>query len=534
MAFINCSQLEILLCFSAEAPKKIFTFQFFMMNRIKRIVVVLVTLTLLGIMLYTLRESIFSSGITPEEKLARQYCGSCHLFPDPSLLDKATWDNSVLPQMAFRMGFEDYRIFSRIAPEDRQTVTQSLPAHPMVTTEQWTQIRNYFIDRAPESLQRTRQKIADTIMQFVPRALAYHKPFVTLLKYDSINQQLYIGHRLPGLDILNKNLQMADSFPLNSPPSYITFSTDRPLLSLLGILLPNDQAKGELINIEKTSKKMVSVIDSIQRPVFFEQTDINNDGFKDIIVCAFGHFTGSLLLYKNMGDNKYSKHFINTSPGARKVIVQDFNGDGRKDILTLMTQGDERIILYTNKDGLTFEEKILLRFPPVYGSNYFEIADFNNDGNFDILFTNGDNGDFSVIVKPYHAVRVFTNDGRNNFKETWSYAMPGASQAAAKDFDGDGDLDIAAISFFPDFENSPENGFIYFENRGNSNFNPQITPLAASGRWLVMETADHDRDGDTDIFIGSLSFRGLGASNALYQQWLERGTSVLFFENTMK
>jgi hypothetical protein len=505
-----------------------------MTTRNKRIVVVLVALTLLGIILYTWRESIFSSVVAPEEKLARQYCGSCHLFPDPSLLDKQTWDNSVLPQMAFRMGFEDYRILSRIAPEDRQKVRQSLPAHPMVTTEQWAQIRNYFIEKAPESIQRPRQKITDTIKQFVPQALPYHKPFVTMLRFDSLKQQLYIGHRLPGLDILNKNLQMADSLPLNSPPSYMTFAPDKSLLSLLGILLPNDQAKGELMSIERASNKLVSVVDSIQRPVFFEQTDINNDGLRDIIVCAFGHFTGSLLLYENIGNDKFSKHIINTAPGARKVVVQDFNGDGRKDILALMTQGDERIILYTNKDGLSFEEKVLLRFPPVYGSNYFEIVDFNNDGSFDILFTNGDNGDFSIMIKPYHAVRIFTNDGHNNFKETWSYAMPGASQAAAKDFDGDGDLDIAAISFFPDFENSPENGFIYFENLGNNNFDAQVTPLAASGRWLVMETADHDRDGDTDIFIGSLSFRGLGASNALYQQWLERGTSVLFFENKLK
>ena len=46
---------------------------------------------------------------TPEqndERVARKYCSSCHVFPEPGLLDKGTWAESVLPQMAFRMGVD--------------------------------------------------------------------------------------------------------------------------------------------------------------------------------------------------------------------------------------------------------------------------------------------------------------------------------------------------------------------------------------------------------------------------------------------
>ena len=43
--------------------------------------------------------------------------------------------------------------------------------------------------------------------------------------------------------------------------------------------------------------------------------------------------------------------------------------------------------------------------------------------------------------------------------------------ARAMDFDEDGDLDVAAISFFPDFEKYPERSFIYFENhQGKMNY----------------------------------------------------------------
>ncbi len=36
--------------------------------------------------------------------LAQRYCQTCHLFPEPSLLDKKTWVTSVLPNMAQRLG----------------------------------------------------------------------------------------------------------------------------------------------------------------------------------------------------------------------------------------------------------------------------------------------------------------------------------------------------------------------------------------------------------------------------------------------
>jgi hypothetical protein len=234
------------------------------------------------------------------------------------------------------------------------------------------------------------------------------------------------------------------------------------------------------------------------------------------------------LVLENTGDEKFKKHILNPMPGARKVVVQDFNHDGLQDVLALMTQGDERLILYTNTGDFNFDTQVLLRFPPVYGCNYFEVADFNSDGHFDILLTNGDNADYSAILKPYHAVRIYTNDGKNNFTQTWSFAMPGASQASALDFDKDGDLDVAAISFFPDFARTPERGFIYFENKGSNNLHPQTTLFAAYGRWLVMESADIDQDGDIDLLLGAANFIGLGAKTTIKNEQV-----LLYLENKL-
>ena len=79
----------------------------------------------------------------------------------------------------------------------------------------------------------------------------------------------------------------------------------------------------------------------------------------------------------------------------------------------------------------------------------------------------------------------------------------------ARDYDGDGDLDIAAISFFADYEHQPEEGFVYLKNEGNFNFSPYSVPEAQSGRWLTMDVGDLDKDGKIDIVLGNFS---LGSS----------------------
>src|SRR5438309_1219233 len=53
------------------------------------------------------------SSIREGERLAAVYCGSCHLLPDPSLLNSKSWEKGVLPQMGprlgiFNHGFEQY------------------------------------------------------------------------------------------------------------------------------------------------------------------------------------------------------------------------------------------------------------------------------------------------------------------------------------------------------------------------------------------------------------------------------------------
>ncbi len=127
----------------------------------------------------------------------------------------------------------------------------------------------------------------------------------------------------------------------------------------------------------------IKEFEKLARPVQFADADLNGDGKKDLIICQFGNHTGKLSWFDNGDPGK--EHVLLLQPGARKVEVKDFNGDGKPDIIALMAQAREELVLFLNQGDGQFTEKILYQFPPVYGVSYFETADFNHDGHPDIL-----------------------------------------------------------------------------------------------------------------------------------------------------
>lgn len=466
-----------------------------------------------------------------EERLAKQYCGSCHTFPDPVLLDKKTWTDKVLPQMAFRMGFSNMQMLMQMSDADREIAVQTLPPQPMLSEEEFELIRKYYQRLAPDSLAQPPPPATNSITQFDIAAIKLPVqgiPLVTMITADTLHQKIYIGNRYGKLYTFTNSFKLQDSLQLESPPSHMLIEKDNAVLLLMGIMDPNDQAQGKLVNLREPKK---AIVESLQRPVHLQKVDLNNDDLPDYIVCAFGNYTGALQAYENLGNDTYKKHIILGMPGARNTIVKDFDNNGLPDIAALMTQGDEKIVMLLNQGSFNFRINTLVHFPPVYGSSYFELIDFNKDGKLDILYSNGDNADYSITLKPYHGIRIYLNDGTNRFTESWFHPMYGASQVRAADFDDDGDVDIAAISFFPDFKHYPENGFFYFENTGND-FITRTTPLAATGRWLVMEAADIDRDKDIDILLGALDFDS-DVPRSLLEQWMRNKTSILLLKNKL-
>ena len=87
------------------------------------------------------------------EALAIQYCQSCHLLPDPSLLDSKSWENGVLPNMGPRLGIFQYGY--KIYPSykyDRELDSNFYPSKPVLTSDQWHSIIDYYTATSPDSL----------------------------------------------------------------------------------------------------------------------------------------------------------------------------------------------------------------------------------------------------------------------------------------------------------------------------------------------------------------------------------------------
>ncbi|PWU04223.1 MAG: hypothetical protein C5B52_01880 [Bacteroidetes bacterium] len=452
--------------------------------------------------------------ITKGKNLATLYCGSCHMYPDPSLLDKKTWAESVLPNMAPHLGI--FKVSNHFYPSsrgDHNLPGNYYPDSPMISVDQWKTIEKFYVENAPKVL--TIPERSKPIHMGIPLFSAstpswkFATPTVSFVKVRT-SDLLVCDVLSKKLFRLDKQLRLIDSLKTSGPIVDIETKNNRMLACNIGVLNPNNGRFGraEYISIGangKMKEDTTGLFGQLVRPVQVNSVDLNRDGIEDFLVCEFGYLIGGLSWMEGKKDGSFERHVLSNLPGAIKAYVRDENHDGLPDFWVLFAHGEEGIFLFLNKGNGKFDQQEIIRFPPVYGSSYFELQDINKDGFDDIIYTCGDNSDVSRILKPYHGIYIFLNDGKNHFEMKYFFRMNGCYKAMARDFDGDGDLDIAAISFFADYTNHPEEGFVYLENNGNLNFEAYSIPEAQSGRWLTMDAGDIDGDGKTDLILGNFS-----------------------------
>ncbi len=411
------------------------------------------------------------------------------------------------------------------------------PAAPTLADADWQKIVAYYTAAAPAHALPAAPKTPVSVGLPLFALRMPVKPLealVMLLKYDSVAHGVFVGSRRGSLVRLDGKLNRLDSTFVQSPPSDVYGSADGHVDVLnMGIMDPNDSTAGSLNR--RHSGQATSVIPHLKRPVQASYGDLNGDGRDDVVICEFGNYTGQLTWFAQQAGG-YQAHVLDPVPGARTTIIRDVNGDGRPDVIALLSQGDEQVAVYYNRAGRdagmpTFRKETVLRFPPVYGSSYLEMRDVNQDGFPDLIYANGDNADYSYSLKAYHGVRIFLNDGHFRFKQAWFYPMNGASKVLARDFDGDGDVDLAAIAYFPDYTKTPVESFIYFENQGKLTFKPRTFPRPERGHWLTMDAGDVDQDGDEDLLLGSFALSSTPVPADLKARWWQEQKGVLLLEN---
>lgn len=467
-----------------------------------------------------------------QKNLYNTHCGSCHLVPDPENIPRHLWKHKVFPEMAKRMGIIDYSKGSRSYSYEEKhhiEINNAYPNKPLIDSVQWQQLKNYVLSIAPDSVpsspERKGRNLKLTQFKSTLSTINNSKPIGGIVKVDfDMNTNTFLIGDVFG-QLHEWNTESNIKLTLNSPIVSSVRVDNTQYVTEIGIMNPSEIPRGVIYRADSDS--LIPLAKELHRPVYTEVSDLNNNGEKEIIICEFGHITGQLSLLRKKGTT-LEKTALLALPGSAKVEVVDMNGDGNKDIVALFAQGREGIYIFYQKENLEFEVEQVITMKPEYGLSWFSLLDYNKDGDLDILLVNGDNADYSRFLKPYHGIRLFINSGRNTFKEEWFYPIHGATRVMADDFDLDGDFDFTVISFFPDFKNQPEEGFVYLENKDSSNyiFEPQTTAAAKNGNWLVMDKGDFDQDGDVDIMLGNFS---LFPANRFKT---DKKCDLLYLENT--
>lgn len=446
--------------------------------------------------------------IVDGKQLVQKYCVKCHEEPDPGLLPKAVWKFHTLPDMAHYLGISTY-FSTNYYKKEGDTSGASLL--------EWQAIQAYYQKAAPKVLLRPKGQtpLIDDWAGFTLKTPATNTIInrTTMVAVNAATRKLYTCDALKlTLKEWDSNLKPRDVAQLPSPAMSGTFVSDdkgaqQGVFSCIGQMAPADFPNGNVVMVSLDGKtqpvKPASLADDLNRPVQTLSGDFNKDGLNDFVILAQGHFSGGVYLLQQNADHTYSQTSISKRPGAIQAVIGDFNKDGWPDVMVLYGAGDEGLWMYLNDQKGGFTSRNLLHFPPTYGSSSFQLADINHDGKPDLIYTSGYNFKDSRVLKPYHGLYIFTNEGDWKFKQAYHYPIDGCTKAIAADFDGDGDLDIATIAFFADLKGNPAESFIYFEQDKPMSFKPHAIPVSKYGRWMSMDVADINNDGKPDIILGN-------------------------------
>ena len=453
------------------------------------------------------------------EEEVHRLCTACHAYPTPESMPRSNWRKEI------KQGYDFLH---------DSNLTGKFPAFESVV--------QYYERRAPEQFVAIKPTVenANAPFSFQPRGTGYvpnvpSGPGVTNANLASLSRRgsqelLLCETRLNAIMILRPYETSPGGvvIPEVASPCHSTVcdldldGQNDILVASIGEFFPTDDRVGTVLWLRGKrggSFDSVPLLKNIGRVSDIQYADFNQDGKIDLIVSVFGwRRTGQILYLENQTldwtEPRFITHVVDERNGAIHVPVADLNRDGVPDFLSLVSQHHETIAAYLNRGDGTFHRETVFTAPhPSYGSSGIEMADLDGDNDLDVLYTNGDVMDKPHLLKPYHGIQWLENEGTFPFTHRPIAAMHGVSRAVAADFDGDGDHDIAAVSFlpvslFPDRDRLHLPSVAIFEQQSKMGF---VMHTLESGTCDHYSCAAGDWDADGRIDLAVTNFISSGS-----------------------
>jgi Domain of unknown function (DUF4347)/FG-GAP-like repeat len=215
--------------------------------------------------------------------------------------------------------------------------------------------------------------------------------------------------------------------------------------------------------------------------------DFNNDGKLDIATAnQYGNQNGgnfSVLLGDGIGG--FSAPTTVSTPGSDgiyTVAFGDFNKDGKLDAVTSKYIPFVGYYLSTFVGNGAGGFSFLTDIPLGSSAPSIAIADFNGDGNLDVAAALSGNG---------NAVAVLLGDGVGGFGAATNFAVNAASRVKTGDFNGDGIIDLAVTSY------SGNNSVSVLLGNGSGSFGAATS--FAVGSFPSLAVGDFNNDSKLDF-----------------------------------